>query len=238
MEIFKYNTLEVRTQVAEDGEVWFLANDIALALELGNPRQALESHVDADDVQKLDIIDNMGRNQVANFVNESGLYALIFGSQKQEAKAFKRWVTSEVLPAIRKKGGYIAKGVTQAQFDTLFSELVSARRENKALEDSNQYLRTKTETLDLEIRQKCAENFALALSLEELPMSQAFDDCGNYPNESIYSDSFMALVKRQGTERDMKHVLKLGKQLDTALKVNARLAHRYNELNAKYRKLI
>lgn len=238
MEIFKYNTLEVRTQVAEDGEVWFLGTDVATALSYASPRDAVRNHVHEDDVAQIDVIDNMGRNQVANFVNESGLYALIFGSQKQEAKVFKRWVTSEVLPAIRKKGGYIAKGVTQAQFDTLFSELVSARRENKALEDSNQYLRTKTETLDLEIRQKCAENFALALSLEELPMSQAFDDCGNYPNESIYSDSFMTLVKRQDTERDMKHVLKLGKQLDTALKVNARLAHRYNELNAKYRKLI
>lgn len=96
----------LRCQVDESGAPWFNANDVCEALELGNARQALESHVDADDVQKLDTIDSLGRTQQANHVNESGLYTLIFGSKKSKAKAFKRWVTSEVLPTIRKTGAY------------------------------------------------------------------------------------------------------------------------------------
>ncbi|WP_374240656.1 Bro-N domain-containing protein [Zoogloea sp.] len=79
------------------------------ALDFGNPRQALESHVDADDVQKLDTIDSLGRTQRANHVNESGLYALILGSTKDTAKRFKRWVTHDVLPTIRKTGGYAGR---------------------------------------------------------------------------------------------------------------------------------
>ena len=62
--------------------------------------------MDGDDVQKMDTIDSLGRTQRANHVNESGLYSLILGSRKPEAKRFKKWVTSEVLPAIRKTGSY------------------------------------------------------------------------------------------------------------------------------------
>lgn len=89
-----------------DGLLWLEANQVCRALEYGNPRQALSSHVEEDDVQKLDTIDALGRTQQSNFINESGLYALIFGSKKESAKTFKRWVTSEVLPTIRKTGKY------------------------------------------------------------------------------------------------------------------------------------
>jgi len=92
--------------VVVDGCPWFNANELCAALSFGNPRQAIESHVDPDDVQKLDTIDTLGRRQHSNHVNESGLYALILGSKKPEAKRFKRWVTGEVLPAIRTTGGY------------------------------------------------------------------------------------------------------------------------------------
>lgn len=105
---FQFEAHAVRVQVDGTGLPWFNANDVCEALQLGNARQALESHVDADDVQKLDTIDSLGRTQRANHVNESGLYALILGSTKDAAKRFKRWVTSEVLPAIRKTGSYTA----------------------------------------------------------------------------------------------------------------------------------
>lgn len=95
------------------GEPWFSAKEVCDVLGFGNPRQAVETHVDEDDVQKLDSIDSMGRKQLANHVNESGLYALIFGSTKEEAKRFKRWVTHDVLPSIRRTGGYIASQSTQ-----------------------------------------------------------------------------------------------------------------------------
>lgn len=106
---FNFESHSVRVVIDENGEPWFSANEMCGVLGYGNPRQAIESHVDADDVQKLDVIDSMGRNQLANHINESGLYALIFGSTKESAKRFKRWVTHEVLPTIRKTGSYSVK---------------------------------------------------------------------------------------------------------------------------------
>ena len=83
-----------------------MANDVCAALELVNPRKALADHVDPEDVTRRDV-PTPGGMQAVNHVNESGLYALIFGSRKESAKRFKRWVTSEVLPAIRKDGYYV-----------------------------------------------------------------------------------------------------------------------------------
>lgn len=104
---FNYNNIIVRTQVTDDGEPLFCANDVCTALGFANPRDAVATHVDTNyDVAKRDIIDSMGRTQNATFVTESGLYALIFGSKLESAKEFKRWVTSEVLPSIRKTGSY------------------------------------------------------------------------------------------------------------------------------------
>lgn len=103
---FQFEAHAVRVQVDELGQPWFNATDVCDALEMGNPSQAIKSHVDTDDLQKLEVIDSLGRTQRANHVNESGLYALILGSTKDAAKRFKRWITGEVLPAIRKTGGY------------------------------------------------------------------------------------------------------------------------------------
>lgn len=94
------------TAVIKDGELFFPATALAKTLGLANPHQAISSHVDSCDLQKLEVIDKLGRTQKINYVNESGMYALIFGSTKDEAKRFKRWVTAEVLPAIRKTGSY------------------------------------------------------------------------------------------------------------------------------------
>ena len=105
--VFSFGNHEIRTVTDEHGEAWFVANDICAALELTNPRKALADHVDSDDVTQSDTL-TPGGLQKLNHVNESGLYALIFGSRKESAKRFKRWVTSEVLPAIRKNGYYAA----------------------------------------------------------------------------------------------------------------------------------
>ncbi|MBB5444668.1 MULTISPECIES: BRO family protein [unclassified Paraburkholderia] len=105
---FHFESHELRVVTDEQGNAWFPANAICQVLGFGNPRQAVESHVDEDDVQKLDVIDSLGRTQLANHINESGLYALILGSTKEEAKRFKRWVTHDVLPSIRKTGAYVA----------------------------------------------------------------------------------------------------------------------------------
>ena len=106
--VFSFGNHEIRTVTDEHGGTWFVANDVCAALELMNPHDALAKHVDEDDLAKREVTDNLGRKQLTNHVNESGLYALIFGSRKESAKSFKRWVTSEVLPAIRKDGYYVA----------------------------------------------------------------------------------------------------------------------------------
>lgn len=111
---FQFEAHAVRVQVDELGQPWFNATDVCSALELSNPRDALSKHVDSDDVAKRDIIDNLGRAQRANHVNESGLYALILGSTKEAAKRFQRWVTSEVLPTIRKTGSYTSANAQPA----------------------------------------------------------------------------------------------------------------------------
>ncbi|UIN29007.1 BRO-N domain-containing protein [Xylella fastidiosa] len=107
---FQFESKDVRIQLDEANAPWFNANDVCSILEFGNPRQAIESHVDVEDVQKLDATDNLGRTRQTNHINESGLYALIMGSTKPAAKRFKRWVTSEVLPTLRKTGTYSTPG--------------------------------------------------------------------------------------------------------------------------------
>lgn len=105
---FQFESHALRVQIDDAGQPWFNANDVCAALELANPSDAVSKHVDADDLAKREVIDSLGRTQRANHVNESGLYALILGSTKDAAKRFKRWVTSEVLPTIRKTGSYAA----------------------------------------------------------------------------------------------------------------------------------
>ena len=97
----------IRTMSNEQGEPMFCAKDVAEALGYKLARKAVQDHVDRDDVLKRNLIDSLGRKQHATFINESGLYALILSSKLESAKRFKHWVTSEVLPSIRKQGGYM-----------------------------------------------------------------------------------------------------------------------------------
>lgn len=92
-----------------DGQPWLVGKDVAEALGYSNPRKALADHVDEEDkTDGVTIRDSIGRDQNPVIINESGLYSLVLSSKLPGAKRFKRWVTSEVLPSIRKHGGYIA----------------------------------------------------------------------------------------------------------------------------------
>ena len=105
---FSFENSQVRTLGTPDLPL-FVAIDVASALGFQKPSNAVSQHVDSEDLIKQEITDKLGRAQTVNCVNESGLYALIFGSKLESAKRFKRWVTSEVLPAIRKTGRYEAQ---------------------------------------------------------------------------------------------------------------------------------
>lgn len=96
---------EIRT-ITVDEMLYFVGRDIALSLGYNDPVSAITQHVDNEDRVKYPIPDNQGFNQITTLINESGMYALIFGSKLPAAKAFKRWITSEVLPTIRRTGGY------------------------------------------------------------------------------------------------------------------------------------
>ena len=97
---------DVRT-VTINGDPWFVGKDVAAALGFTNPRDAISTHV-FDEDKGVESIDTLGGKQKMTVINESGLYALVFGSRLKSAQRFKHWVTSEVLPAIRKTGSYQA----------------------------------------------------------------------------------------------------------------------------------
>ena len=104
LQVFKNEEFgEIRT-VEQGGDTWFIANDVCRALELDNSRQAL-SRLDEDE-KDVTLNDTLGGMQTMAIINESGLYSLVLSSRKPEAKAFKRWITHEVLPAIRRTGSY------------------------------------------------------------------------------------------------------------------------------------
>ncbi|MGW5647537.1 phage antirepressor KilAC domain-containing protein [Saccharopolyspora sp. NPDC003762] len=99
-----YGSHQVRTLVL-DGQPWFVTADVCRVLQLTNPTTAV-GRLAPDDLSTTEVIDSMGRRQRANIVSEAGLYELVFQSRKAAAKAFTRWITHEVLPAIRRTGRY------------------------------------------------------------------------------------------------------------------------------------
>lgn len=144
---FTYNSQEVRVLLINE-EPWFVAADVCRILEIGNPTQAL-TRLDADE---RTLISNEGRD--INAISEPGLYALILGSRKPEAKAFRRWVTHEVLPQIRQRGGYLTpEAAEEALSDPDFiirlaTDLKRARAERAAMESYARELEPKAEHYD------------------------------------------------------------------------------------------
>jgi prophage antirepressor-like protein len=113
IEIFKNEEFgEVRV-IEINGEPYFVGKDVATILGYAKPLNALAMHVDEDDSLKQGLIDSMGRTQKAIFINESGLYSLILSSKMPNAKKFKHWVTSDILPTIRKHGTYMTNEVIE-----------------------------------------------------------------------------------------------------------------------------
>lgn len=107
MQIFNNDEFGKMRSILIDNEPWFVGKDIALSLGYTNPQKAVRDHVDLED-RGVNEMDTPSGRQELTFINESGLYALIFGSKLPNAKKFKHWVTSEVLPSIRKTGSYKA----------------------------------------------------------------------------------------------------------------------------------
>ena len=109
LSVFNFEESTPIRVILQDGEPWFIANDVCAALQIGNPRQAI-SYLDEDE-KGVTTNDTPGGQQEMTIINEPGLYSLVLRSRKLEAKKFKRWITHEVLPAIRRTGSYAAPSV-------------------------------------------------------------------------------------------------------------------------------
>jgi prophage antirepressor-like protein len=140
---------DIRT-VTVNNEPWFVGKDVAEALGYAKPLNALSTHVEKDDSLKQGLTDSLGREQETIFINESGLYALIFGSKLESAKRFKHWVTSEVLPAIRKTGNYKIPMTIEEQLQIVAKGTLEVKEEIKRVDNDLQNFKEDMPLLALE----------------------------------------------------------------------------------------
>ena len=138
IQVWNYESSEIRT-VQVNGEPWFVLADVCKVLELSTPARVAE-RLEKDEVSQTHTIDRMGREQKATIINESGLYTVILRSDKPQAKPFRKWVTSEVLPSIRKHGAYMTEQTLERALTSpdflieLATQLKSEREQRKQLE--------------------------------------------------------------------------------------------------------
>ena len=174
--IFNYNSVEVRT-IQNDGEPWFVLRDVCNVLGLGTPARVAE-RLDPDEVSQTHITDSMGRQQEMTIINESGLYNVILRSDKPEAKPFRKWVTSEVLPTIRRHGMY-------ATPDTVEKMLADPDTTIKLLET---------------IKQERAARMALEAKAEADKPKVLFADAVSASHTSILVGDLAKLLRQNGVE--------------------------------------
>jgi len=147
LQTFNYNGKEVRT-IEKNGEPWWVLKDVCDVLGISHVKDTA-SRLDNDEVGQTEVTDTLGRKQLAWCVNESGLYNVILRSDKPEAKPFRKWVTSEVLPSIRKHGAYMTPETLEAAIlnpDTMI-QLCNAL---KAEQDKNKELQAVNSSLSVE----------------------------------------------------------------------------------------
>lgn len=200
-----------------NGEPWLSGRDIAAALGYKNQKDALLSHVDDNDRRVLQRSDfttlenNLPKevfpvnfvpaeipNRGATFINESGLYSLIFGSKLPKAKEFKHWVTSEVLPSIRKNGGYIAGQETMTDSELIAKALLVAQRKIEERDKRIEQMRPKEIFADAV---SASKSTILIGELAKIMKANVFDTGQNRLFETLRRDGF--LISRKGTDYNM-----------------------------------
>ncbi len=158
LQVFTYNGNEVRT-VQKDGEPWWVLKDVCEVLGIGQAIRVAE-RLEEDEVSQTHLTDALGRRQATYIINESGLYNVILRSDKPEAKPFRKWVTSEVLPSIRRHGAYMTPETLEAailnpdMMIRLCTALKDEQDKNKALQAANSSL-----SVDNQIMKPKAEYF-------------------------------------------------------------------------------
>ena len=199
------------------GELLFCANDVTHALEYANGRKAVADHVDSRDILKRDMgvvtgkkADGTDAYQTVNttFINESGVYSLIFSSKQERAKEFKHWVTSEVLPSVRKTGQYNANQTNASLTEQIQANLLLADWAIKNLNIN--------EASKITWAKKISDKFGLAAELPdavnagtEKPITHAATDLLKSHNVGISAQAFNRMLELKGV---VKHATRPGKR--------------------------
>lgn len=154
---FDFKGAALRTLTDEAGEPWFVLKDCMSILDLGNPTETVKMF-DDDEFSTTEVIDSIGRRQQAYIISEPGLYRLVMRSRKPEAKEFQRWVTHEVLPQIRKTGGYIPTSESDSDEDIMARAVLVAQ---KTIKQKNQQIaEQQTRIVELEPKARFADAVA------------------------------------------------------------------------------
>ena len=183
LKVFKHSEFGTLRGVEIDGESWLVGKDVAERLGYKDTSDALKKHVDEEDKLTRRFADS-GQNREMYVINESGLYSLVLGSKLPNAKKFKRWVTSEVLPAIRKHGGYL-----------------TAEKVEEALLNPDVLIRLATELKDEREARRALES-KVAEDAPKVLFAQAVEQAEN----SILVGDLAKLIKQNGTDIGQKRL--------------------------------
>ena len=217
LQVFEHPAFgEVRT-VSIDGEPWFVGKDVAQLLGYAKPRNAVTLHVDEEDRKGALIQGSPGGTQEMTVINESGLYSLIMSSKLPSAKEFKRWVTSEVLPTIRRQGSYsIQQPMTPAQLIAAQAQvLVQMEQRMDAIQSQQTALEQKVETaikvfsrpsedhwkadIDKAIKEQCQEKGMNLLAIRGQLYQELERRCG------CNIDSRLRCLRQRMKKHGMRH---------------------------------
>lgn len=181
LQIFTNDTFgEVRT-ITRDGEPWFVAADVCRVLEILNPRDAT-ARLDEDEKNTVVLTDGNRGNPNVTIINEAGLYTLVLGSRKPEAKAFKRWITHEVIPSIRKHGAYMTPEavreaiVTPENMIKILTALKDEQDKRKGIEADYMKLTDTVDELDRQVMRLTAERNDMEARYREYRIKSYFTD--------------------------------------------------------------
>lgn len=198
IQIFNYQSNEVRT-VEMGGEPWFVLKDVCGVLDIAD-HKVVARRLDEDEVCQTPLTDSMGRQQSTTIINESGLYHVILRSDKPEAAPFRKWVTSDVLPNIRKHGAYMTPETLQAAIlnpDTMIQlcqQLKAEQDKNKALSEENSKLAPKGLFADaVSVSDRCI----LVSELAKLLKQNGIETGQNRLYERLRADGFLVKGRKR-----------------------------------------
>lgn len=166
---------DVRVSLTENGEPLFCLADLCKVLQITNSRN-VRCRLDDDDVRLIDIIDNLGRTQHSTYVTESGFYEVVLRSDSDKARPFRKWVCNEILPAIRKDGGFIVSREDESDEDLMARALVVAKATLKRRNERIKVLETQTRNQQQEIEVKDARIIELDTAVNNMKPKVSYVD--------------------------------------------------------------